>query len=80
MGLLKWTKAEVWCDFPGCYEYITFEGSELKLLDWIRIKDWIAVRGFYFCNEHKGKYIQYIHEILSDNKKRFLEENQSKFE
>lgn len=70
MGLLKWTKAEVWCDFPECYNSISFEGSDLKLLEWVRIKEWLVVRGFYFCPLHKDKYISHIQDIISNNKER----------
>jgi hypothetical protein len=74
MSLFKWTKAEIWCDFPECYNYITFEGNELKLLDWISMKGWKATRGFYFCAEHKDIYIKYIQDIINSNKERLLAE------
>ena len=63
MSLFKWSKIEVWCDFPGCYNSINFEGNELKFMDWFHLKKWKAVRGFYFCQDHSTNYIQHIEEI-----------------
>ena len=69
MGLLKWTTAEIWCDFPKCYNSIRFEGNELKLIDWIKTSGWVAIRGFYFCREHSDKCILYIQTILANQSK-----------